>query len=61
MSLAEADFGAGGYAVVVTVHVGGIEERDAGVEGGMHDFFRALHVDTSVESVAADTNFRDLQ
>ena len=43
------------------VHVGGVEEIDAGVERGVHHIGRSLLVDRHAEVVAADSDDGDVQ
>jgi hypothetical protein len=45
----------------VAVHIGGIEEGDAGIQGGCDDLRCAALVDAPAEIVAANSHERDRQ
>jgi len=45
---------------LAAVDVGGVEERDTGVEGCVHDGTRSLEIDPHPEVVAAEADHRDL-
>jgi len=51
-NFAEGEFG----AAVRAVHLGGVEERDARVDGRVHYGARAGHVETPAEVVAAEAH-----